>query len=99
MKDQMKQVFFRCDCSYLGHVIEVSYEIDEDYPEHSYFLVQTQLDCNLGFFQRVWVALKYVFTPNNPCGFGGWSSTMLKNAEMNQIRKLMDEYENGLKEE
>jgi len=56
---------FDCDCKSLSHVMRVCYEQPEDFEEDwGYMLyMNVMLDKHVGFFKRVWNAIKYVFTP------------------------------------
>lgn len=83
-----KKEYFECICACNEHTIVWDIMEDENEPPElgcTYFLHQWR-----GFFQRAWVAIKYVF--GYKCHYGHFDCFILKPEDFSRFIALVDAY-------
>ena len=83
----MEYIYIECVCTSAEHTMRFMLDDDELYP-HIY--VEMQLSQSLGFFKRLWRAVKYVF--GYECKYGHWDETLLTANEVKKLRDLCDRH-------
>ena len=79
----MENDIFICDCEDIEHQLVVSREVDEKELTLSIHLSQYQ-----NFFQRIWVAIKYVFGKKSI--YGAWDVIILNEKKMIKLKNLIE---------
>lgn len=79
----MKVAYFECQCMGDEHTLKFAYD-DED------FYVSIFLNQYRGFFEKLWVAIKYLF--GYKCQYGHWDTWMLRFNDVGRIKKVLEEY-------
>jgi len=88
---KLEELYLSCDCSCDEHTLR--FQIDE---EEGYIYTSVYLKTWFGFFQRVWVALKYIFGLSN--NYGHFDCFMMSENDIPVMRELLDKYEKKRKE-
>jgi len=87
--------YFDCQCSCSEHVIRFmymgAYGGDEPSLYFDIFLGQ-----HMGFFKRVWVAIKYIF--GYKCKYGHFDNWLFKLEDAQRLRAMVDRYEKETEE-
>ena len=79
----MENDIFICDCEDIEHQLVVSRDVDEKELTLSIHLSQYQ-----NFFQRIWVAIKYVFGKKSV--YGAWDVIILNEKKMIKLKNLIE---------
>ena len=79
----MENDIFICDCEDIEHQLVVSRDVDEKELTLSIHLSQYQ-----NFFQRIWVAIKYVFGKKSI--YGAWDVIILNEKKMIKLKNLIE---------
>jgi len=74
--------YFECQCTSPEHGIKFEYDEDNEIIL-SYFLNQYR-----SWWQRVWIAVKYVF--GYKCRYGHFDVTLFKNEDIPRLIKLLE---------
>jgi hypothetical protein len=84
----METRYLECNCRSNEHVVRFGWFKDEKEPGWKYLYIETQLSPYMGFFRRLWHALKYVL------GVGdlGWGEAMMFPPEARKLRAILNEY-------
>ena len=87
-----------CDCSWPEHQTIFTINGDPD-PKWAYISIETHLTTYKNLFQRIWVAVKYVFGYRSQ--YGEWDDVSINHQEAKRIRDFMDKFltENKLNQE
>jgi hypothetical protein len=81
--------YFECSCSWEAHTLHFSYHPwDSDKELYTHIHLTTYH----GFFKRLWLAIKYVFSFGDPCPFGHWDCWNLRKEDAFRLRNLIDKY-------
>ena len=87
--------YFDCECSSSEHVLRFmymgAYLTDEPSLWTDVFLGQYR-----NFFQRVWVAIKYVF--GYRCRYGHFDNWLFKLEDAQKLRDMVNRYEKDMEE-
>jgi len=73
---------FDCKCYARGHTIRFTHD-----PEDDTIMADIYLDHNYNFFERIWVAIKFV------SGYRvkqGWESFTFEKCDINRLRRLVN---------
>ena len=60
--------------------------------EYQKFYINVQLNPRYGFFNRVWLAVKYIFGARSRFGYGHWDEGGLDYNSAKNVRKLIDDF-------
>lgn len=80
---QMEDIIVDCDCYSLDHVMRFSYD-----QEDGLVYIGARLSTHKNWYQRLWAAVKYVFTPGKTC-FGHYDEVIVKVKHYDPIIELM----------
>lgn len=87
----MVHEYFECLCESNEHLVRVNYFVDEFEEDGIY--VDIHLNSYEPWYKRIWLSLKYIFGYN--CKYGHWDSWILKRADAEKFRDLLDRYINS----
>ena len=90
--EKLQISYYECQCECSDHTIRFVYDPDEN---DLYTEVQLCQDHNV--FERIWLALKYIF--GYECKYGHWDCTLLKPEDCKEIKELLDKVDRGNKKE
>jgi len=82
-KETMQSHYFDCQCSSPEHTLRFVYD-----PEYNELYTEIFLCQNRNIFQRIWVAIKYVF--GFKCQYGHWDCWMLRQEDCSRLLLLVD---------
>jgi len=82
----MNDLFIRCDCHSLDHLICFSYSPDE--PDEVY--LEVHLIDYRHWWERLWRAIRYVF--GRPCRYGDWDSVCISAEKTEELFHYLDEF-------
>lgn len=82
----MKDNLFICDCGDIEHNFVVSSNLEDNEKE---LYVSIYLSQYRNFFQRVWVAIKYIFGKKSK--YGAWDVVILNEENMIRLKKIIEE--------
>ena len=90
-----EKLYLECSCSSKDHVVcitlnDYNQEGENDVDE-LWFSIDTQMSHHLGFFKRIWAALRYVFK-GTPCEYGKWNETIVDPDQAEKLKVLIDIY-------
>jgi hypothetical protein len=86
--------FFECICTSDEHTLRLTLE---NYgPNDKELYTSVFLNQYRNFFQRVWVAIKYVFCYK--CKYGHWDCIMFKPEDADRLITLIQKFKNQEKE-
>jgi len=88
----METKYFECACFSPEHTIR--FVIDNDLEDPSLYL-EVQLIQYRNFFQRIWVAIKYIFGYRSSCGH--WDCWMLDQRDTAGIIDLLQKHQELMK--
>ena len=80
----MYHKYIDCICDHPGHTIRFSWFEDDDF-----VYVCTFLNAQ-GFWQRLWIGIKYIFGCSSK--YGHFDETMLSKQQITEIRDLCSEW-------
>jgi len=83
-----------CDCGWSEHQMIWSYFLDEE--DEPFIYVHIHLVGHNNIFQRVWLALRYVF--GYPCKYGHWDEILIDEQVALELQEYIDLFLN-VKEE
>lgn len=83
----MERVYVESCCGSAEHQLRFALDEDEECP---CVYVEVQLNQSLGFFGRLWRAIRYVF--GYECKYGHWDEAMLMGSSVRQLRDLCDRH-------
>jgi hypothetical protein len=86
--------YFECACQSADHVFRFILDPNENTSgadDAGEIFLEVQLPPNKTIFQRLWIAVKYVF--GFRCRYGAWDCTLLKREDYPRIRELLDRAE------
>jgi hypothetical protein len=78
--------FIECDCGSDEHTLRFTIDADEQTIYLSTFLCQYR-----SIFQRIWVAVKYVF--GYKCKYGHWDVTSMSKEQVSQLKQIILKYD------
>lgn len=73
---------FECQCTSMEHDMVVQFDSEDEV-----VYVHTQLAQHRNFFQRAWLALKYIFGHRSK--YGHWEETMLDLKKAEELEKML----------
>jgi len=81
---------FDCQCSSPEHIIRFVYSppFKDDGPE---IYTEVQLCQPRNFFEKIWVALKYIF--GYKCKYGHWDCWIMKSEDLSRFKDMLDRFE------
>ena len=82
-KEPMQSHYFDCQCSSPEHTLRFVYDSEYNELYTEIFLCQ-----NRNIFQRIWVAIKYIF--GFKCRYGHWDCWLLRQEDCSQLLLLVD---------
>lgn len=77
--------YFECDCGSSEHTIRFTLDKEDPTIYTSVFLNQYR-----SLWERVWVALKYVF--GYKCRYGHWDCWSMRDSDARKLRDMCDDY-------
>lgn len=80
--EPLQKLYLDCQCECLEHVIRLQYD-----PENGDINLDVHLTMHEKWYQRVWLAIRYVFGFRSK--FGEYDCTMLKVTDYVAVRKMM----------
>lgn len=83
----MEHHYIECNCTSAEHTLRFTIDNDEECPA---LYVAVQLNRFHGFFERLWLAIKYVF--GYECKFGHWDEVILMGDNVRKMRNLCDSH-------
>ena len=91
--DASKNEFFECQCYSNEHVLKVTFLDDDKGPDLYACVYLNQYHC---FFQRIWLALKYI------CGYhckdGHFDCFIMKVEDVGRMKELLCKFEESWKQ-
>lgn len=84
--DVPTKCYYDCACGSLDHTMFVAAD-----PEWDQVLVGVQLAPLHPWYKRLWVAVKYVFSPHGD--YTHWSETVLHPEDAQRLRDQLDQYQ------
>lgn len=87
-----EDVYIKCSCSANDHLVcfkLVDNSLDK-FPGVDLY-INVQMKHSRRFFERAWIALKYVFK-STPCNYGYWNETIVDTSSAKEIIGLCEKY-------
>ena len=79
--------FFECDCGSEEHTLRFTLELD-NVPEGAVLYTTIFLNNWQHWYQRVWIAIKYIF--GYKCKYGHWDSWNLRKQDAKRLQSLLE---------
>lgn len=84
----MSHKYIECDCTSAEHVVRIGVaNWGDDYP---CLVIETQLSHYTKWYERFWLAIKYVFGYKH--NYGHWAETQLTGPEVKKLRDVCNEH-------
>jgi len=83
--EHLQSEFFECECSSDEHTLKFTFNTEE---KEIYTLVY--LHQYHKFWERIWIAIKYVF--GYKCKYGHWDCFVMKYKDVDRMKQLLEEY-------
>ena len=86
--------FFECGCYSPEHTLKFTLDPDTGYiKNHKWPELYTSVFLNpyRNWYQRIWVAIKYVF--GYKCKFGHWDTFIMRNEDIERLQTLLKKYQ------
>lgn len=80
--------YLECVCGDDDHTIYTDFDPD---PDWEYFMVGVQLAPRYGFFMRIWLALRYIFKPNEN-KYSHWHTVDLNEEGVRRLKSECDKF-------
>jgi hypothetical protein len=87
-KDWAINHYIECDCGDNNHLFKFSYHPSDDYDIGSLSL-SVQLNQYHSWYERVWLAIKYVFGYTS--NFGHWDCTLMDSRSVEKLSKFIEQ--------
>lgn len=84
-------MWLECACSWRGHVVCVSYDLDEEWEWGNELSINVQMHPHHGFWQRLKTAFRYVFSLN-PCAYGTWGGPDLSDEKVDELIQFLQDF-------
>jgi hypothetical protein len=83
--------FFECSCYSDEHTLRIMLDDDPDYPElYTSVFLNNYNTGFLGFFKRVWIAIKYVFGYKSK--YGHWDCFNLRRGDADRLIATVEKF-------
>ena len=87
LQETIRKLFI-CECGDPSHQFVIQYFPND--PDFDELVVDVLLNENVGFFGRIWNAIKYVIGRKSK--FGAFDEILLSRPQVLELRKSLDEY-------
>ena len=84
LKENKNKIYFECKCFSDEHHLKFQYDADE-----KEVYVTTFLNDYRNFYQKLVVALKYLF--GYKCKYGHWDVFLLKDTDVCELKKFLED--------
>lgn len=88
--EDLQTEYMSCECMSPEHTLRFTFILDED-PRHSQVITEVYLNNYRRWYQRLWVAIKYVFGYQSK--YGAWDNCIMKRPDVVKLRGLLEEFE------
>lgn len=86
----MMKKYFNCQCGKMDHMFCILYDSDYSRGMPPELYLEVQLNPYYNFFQRIWLAIKYVFGSAHPDGH--WDCSILQHQDVEPFIQLLQDY-------
>lgn len=83
--------YLECDCSTIDHLLRITLsEPTREDPDDVDLYTEVQLNSYHPWYQRIWLAIRYVF--NDAPKYGHWDCFLFNKETALAVRELIDRY-------